>query len=102
MNELDTTFVLEIAEEDFKSALTDSEIKHLKGIDQPDILGDCAKGGGSDDIRRHLPKVLAKIFSDMTPNDFCVEKITVKVMLKGSPFGVGLNGGVDVTFGRSG
>lgn len=45
-----------------------------------------------------LPTALAKRFARITPGDYVVAELTLKVLVKGSPFGIGVEGEALVKF----
>jgi hypothetical protein len=57
---------------------------------------------GDGDARRALhdamPSAIAKRLHAVCPPDFSIAEVTMKMTVKGTPFGVGVEGDVQVTF----
>lgn len=88
---------LELSEVDFGRALGVDAIKRLSQANQTQeqVLGQ----GNVNAVVDALPRVLSERFKRMLPDDFEIREITLKVLLSGSPFGVGLSGDATVKFG---
>jgi hypothetical protein len=86
---------LELSEADFSRALGRDAVKRLSQIPQEQVLGE----GDVNALFDALPRVLSERFKRMLPSDFEIREITLKVLLSGSPFGVGLSGDATVKFG---
>jgi len=61
-----------------------------------EVLGDAREARRA--VESALPRIIARRLQDMVPDDFEVTEVTMSFTVGGTPFGLGVEGAVQVTF----
>jgi hypothetical protein len=102
---------LEIEDEDFKDYLTEVKDDPNSRSDEKTVAAGALdrfmtqpreeiekSNDAKEDIRRFLPKIIAKKIADRVPDGFVLSQIKFNGEIKGQPFGIGVGGSVEVLF----
>jgi hypothetical protein len=84
-----------ITEKDYEEALGVPDAKLLAAKKKEEVLGPEPNLAIID----ALPRVLAERVRKMIPVDYEIREITIKVIISGTPFGVGVGGDATIKFG---
>jgi hypothetical protein len=85
-------------EEEFRQVLGEGQVRKILTESRENILGGNEKTP-EEVVFDAIPKVLARKFRAIIPEDYTISEIELRVSLSGTPFGVGVSGEAVVRFG---
>jgi hypothetical protein len=92
--------VMEIDEQEVSDVMSVEELARIqRGQGEVLVLGGADGHENLRIIMDALPRAVAKRLKKMSPPDFHVIQFAIAFELKGTPFGVGVGGKVEVVFG---
>ena len=88
---------VQITEREVLEAMAPEERAAVRG--RKGELRVLAEASAIDKVAECLPRVLARRLRDMCPSEYVVTELKVSLDIEGAPFGFGIKGAAEVTFG---